>query len=100
MTSCEWAKIRPAITLRSPFSTFFYDENITKQKILADIMKDNFYGIISVSLHASEAGKKDWARINWPPLFCKTQVELKDLSPEMQKFYIDYNTKPRLEPGL
>ena len=68
-----------------------------RENILSDIMVGNFYGIVNCSLYASEDCKKDWSRINWPPLFCKAKVDLNDLSLEMRAFYQNYGTKPRNE---
>ena len=60
----------------------------------------NFKNFLTIQIYnpdSSDDCKKDWSRINWPPLFCKAQVRLEELSEEMRAFYRDYGTEPRLE---
>ena len=96
MTSCEWAKIRPT-NLKSPYSTFYYEKEITTEKILRAVIEDKLFGILNVTLKASDDCKKAWSKINWPPLFRRQTVSLTQLKPEMRKYYEEYGTKPRQE---
>ena len=87
---CEWRKQRderfPNPT--SKFSPFYYDKNITQEKIVEAVRDDQFFGFLNVTMTATEAVRKKYDAVNFPPLFKKFQPKKSDLSEKMQSFFI------------
>ena len=86
---CEWRKERDErfTNPTSKFSPFYYDENITQEKIVEAVRDDEFFGFLNVTMTASENVRKKYDSVNFPPLFKKFQPKKSDLSKNMQSFF-------------
>ena len=71
--------------LKSPFSKFYYDSNITESKIISAVYSGDFFGFANVSLDCPENVKRKWK--NFPPIFKKHQASLDDLCEEIKPFF-------------
>ena len=86
---CEWRKER-ADKFSEPsskFSVFYYDEQITMEKIIEAIKFDEFFGFLNLTMTATEKVRKKFGSVNFPPVFKKIQPEKSDLSPNMSEFF-------------
>ena len=90
MRECVWRKKRqlglksnPAPFTRSPYSSFYYDKDITKAKILKGVCDGTFFGLLEVDIVSPDAVKQRFKEINFPPLFDRIVVDRKHLSQSM-----------------
>ena len=79
---CVWRKSGLAPT-RSPFSPFYYEENITEKKILHAVSTGEFFGFLNVTMSAPESVLEKYAKINFLPVFKKYKPEKNRLSERM-----------------
>ena len=83
---CLWKKTG-FIGKESPYSKFYYDKNITKEKILEAVRDETFYGFLNITMSAPEHVRRKYEALNFPPLFKKVQPRKEDLSEKMQEFF-------------
>ena len=107
MRECVWTEKRqlglatnPTAFKRSPYSAFFYDENITKSKILSGVFDGSFFGLLEVDISSPEEVKQRFKTINFPPIFDRVVVERAHLSQNMASKCDDANIKFPLRPQL
>ena len=95
---CLWKK-SGFIGKESPYSKFYYDRKITKEKILEAVRDESFYGFLNITMSAPEHVRKKYEALNFPPLFKKVQPRKKDLSGKMQEFF-DKEPSSQLSVGF
>ena len=71
----------------SQFSPFYYDKQITEEKILQAVRCGDFFGFLCCSVVATEKVREKFDSINFAPIFKKHHPKKEDLSEEMQKFF-------------
>ena len=71
----------------SKFSKFYYDENITTEKLIEDVLTEDFFGFLNITMSAPEQVRKKFDALDFPPLFKKYQPKKQDLSENMQQFF-------------
>ena len=100
MRECEWTSIKSNLELKSPFSKFFLHENITESEILTEVMKKEWFGLLSVDIFTPDDVKNRFRNINFGTLFEKLSVTEDMLSDFQKNLCFDLKRKFPLKPQL
>ena len=97
---CQWNLIKDHLTMKSPYSSFYYNTSITTDMILQAVKNGTFFGLLEVDVSTPMWLQRECNKINFATIFNKITPTEDMLSSSMLARCQKYGTKFPLNPQL